>query len=190
MEISSDWLSSCLQRDVRSVSVESMGSAGGLNCQMMRLHVVFETESDTMVLKTIREDGQEKSRNLGLAREALFYRAFANHLELKTILAKVLYSHGDLETGQKEIILEDLKDGIQSGYFFGAFSPLNWGKDLSKETKGVLLSATEVAKLAAQAAARLHAAFWKDAALEGQWIRGLSWVSGGGEDLWQEGQWN
>lgn len=37
-----------------------------------------------------------------------------------------------METGEKIIIMEDLSlKGIQSGYFFGPGSPLNWGKDLT-----------------------------------------------------------
>ena len=31
----------------------------------------------------------------------------------------------------RHIIMEDLR-GVQSGYFFGPYSPLNWGKDLEK----------------------------------------------------------
>lgn len=119
---------------------------------------------------------------------------------------EVRHAWGDLISGHKEIIMEDLTEGIQCGYFFGPGSPLNWDKDLEVATRGLTaaLSPVFVAKLAARAAAHLHAAFWKDTNLTGDWIRGISWVpvktsassgyeasttttgtEGRGEDLWE-----
>lgn len=73
--------------------------------------------------------------------------------------------------------------GIQSGYFFGSGSPLNWDKDLMTMTRNLTasLSPLAISKMAASAAAKLHATFWKDQTLtgkknrlEGNW-RGFFW---------------
>eukprot|EP00434_Breviolum_minutum_P005308 symbB.v1.2.004681.t1/scaffold271.1/size245249/4 len=178
---------------ITGVVVENMGSAGGLNCLMVRLVVTFaDGTNDTMVLKRVSVNGLEKSQNLGLAREALFYQTLAEtHPVLKDILPKVLYAEGDMVSGSKEIIMEDLKEGIQSGYFFGSGSPLNWDKDLMKMTRNLTasLSPLAISKMAASAAAKLHATFWKDQTLTGAWIRGIDWIQTekmeSGEDLWE-----
>jgi len=72
--------------------------------------------------------------------------------------------------------------GIQSGYFFGSGSPLNWDKDLMKMTRNLTasLSPLAISKMAASAAAKLHATFWKDQTLTGKkqtdrMRRGIGW---------------
>lgn len=206
-DISPAWLTQRLpEKEILDVTVQDMSGAGGLNCLMVRLTIKFaDNTSETVVLKRIRESGLEKSRELGLAREALFYSQFKSHPTVKHILPTVLHAWGDLISGHKEIIMEDLTKGIQCGYFFGPGSPLNWDKDLVAATRGLTaaLPPVFVAKLAARAAAHLHAAFWKDTNLKGDWIRGISWIPGRsassgyvastastgtdsrGEDLWE-----
>ena len=95
-----------------------------------------------------------------------------------------------MSTGEKTIIMEDLGDAIQSGYFFGPVSPHNWNKDLLQKTRGLSakISALDVAKVAARAAADVHASFFRDAELAKDglsWLRGSRWISGEGQELWE-----
>jgi len=69
------------------------------------------------------------SKRLGLAREALFYSQLAHHLP-KDALPDIYYARGDYDTGSKFILMQDLKDGIDSGCLFGPGNPNNWNKDL------------------------------------------------------------
>ncbi|CAJ1354047.1 unnamed protein product, partial [Effrenium voratum] len=186
MDISAEWLASRLQRDVTTVKVEDMSAAGGMSCLMVRLHLSFgDGSSSSMVYKRVREGGHGMSGDLGLAREACFYQELAESTALAGVLPKIFFAQGDLTTGEKHIIMEDLR-GVQSGYFFGPYSPLNWGKDLEKATEGFPLSALQVAKLAARQAAKLHGSFWKRRPSEDcAWLRGQKWVEGGDRELWE-----
>jgi hypothetical protein len=49
-------------------------------------------------------------------------------MKIKT--PKVYYSYADDETGAKILIMEDLNELVQAGYYFGPGNPGNWGKDL------------------------------------------------------------
>ena len=87
--------------------------------------------------------------------------------------------------------MQDLSDGIQSGYFFGPGSPHNWGADLLKKTRGLSarISALDVAKVAARAAAGIHGSFFRDAGLSTHpWLRGSGWISGQGQEIWEKYQ--
>ncbi|CAK9110640.1 Putative surface protein bspA-like (TvBspA-like-625) [Durusdinium trenchii] len=187
------WLAERLTRPVTHVEVESMGSAGGLNCSMVRLVLTCqdgdESSRHTMVLKRTGENGFAQSKLLGLAREAHFYQSLAKDPRLKGILPEIYYASGNMATGEKEILMEDLKEGIQSGYFFGPTSPLNWEKDLATITKQQKFSALQVAKAAARSAAHLHGAFWRvPPPRSSTWLRGLQWVADEGEsgrELWE-----
>lgn len=95
-----------------------------------------------------------------------------------------------MSTGEKTIIMQDLGDAIQSGYFFGPVSPHNWDKDLLQKTRGLSakISALDVAKVAARAAAEVHASFFRDIELAKDgfsWLRGSRWISGEGQALWE-----
>lgn len=61
--------------------------------------------------------------------------------------------------------MQDLSSAVQSGYFFGPFSPHNWGKDLPSLMRGwdveAGLTAASVTTLAFAAAASAHAPFWQ-----------------------------
>jgi len=64
----------------------------------------------------------------------MFFDTFAKELKVKT--PKVHYTFGDWDTGVKIIIMEDMSDLIQAGFFFGPGNPANWGKDLPSLLKG------------------------------------------------------
>ena len=95
-----------------------------------------------------------------------------------------------MDTGLKDILMQDLSAAVQSGYFFGPFSPLNWGKDLSALARGwdveCGLGAQSVTELAFSAAASAHAPFWNkyEDLKHLSWLRGVGWRDGEGEDLW------
>lgn len=78
-------------------------------------------------------------------------------------LPRVLFAAGDLATGCKALVLQDVYDGIQAGRLFGPGSPLNWGVSPPLLDEAVL--AEEVTREAFLLAARLHAAFWGDESL-------------------------
>lgn len=127
-----EWLGRQLGYAIASVSFEDMSGAGGLNAQMRRMRIVTAVgnEEKTYVLKNVRptDEGLVRSKQLGLPREALFFRELAS--EFSDIIPSVLFSFGDMESGEKYILLQDMSNAVQSGYFFGPVSPHNWGRDL------------------------------------------------------------
>ena len=124
----------------------------------------------TYVLKRTRSNGAAKSQQLGLAREFKFYehtKAAAGSdalAPLAAYLPSIVYSGGSMESGLKDILMQDLTSAVQSGYFFGPFSPHNWNKDLATLMRGwdteAGLDAASVTALAFTAAANVHAPLW------------------------------
>eukprot|EP00747_Dinoflagellata_sp_TGD_P073398 gnl/TRDRNA2_/TRDRNA2_157880_c0_seq1.p1 gnl/TRDRNA2_/TRDRNA2_157880_c0~~gnl/TRDRNA2_/TRDRNA2_157880_c0_seq1.p1 ORF type:complete len:404 (+),score=88.79 gnl/TRDRNA2_/TRDRNA2_157880_c0_seq1:163-1374(+) len=154
-----------------------------------------------IVLKASRA-GNDRAKTYGLAREGLFYKewrqlaADASETSEKTcellagFLANVFFAEGDMDTGAKRILMEDLSTCVQAGYFFGKSNPNNWGKDLDKAIAGFSASAATVTDLCFCAAAELHAGFWKSEKLVGSskfgWLRGSSWLAGEGKVEWED----
>jgi hypothetical protein len=189
------WLSAQLGRPVASVAVTDLSDAGGLSGSMRRVTIHFENPSDaplSAILKTTAPGTEARSVELGLAREALFYAelgpelaAAADPVPLPAVYASV----GDLASGRRAVLLEDLGRGVQLGHLFGAGSPLNWGKDLEALRKGVALTPAEATALAYSAAARLHARGWRRADLLARpYLRGVDLVQGGGRAAWDASQ--
>ncbi len=95
-----------------------------------------------------------------------------------------------MESGLKDILMQDLSSAVQSGYFFGPFSPHNWGKDLPSLMRGwdatIGLNAASVTNLAFAAAAATHAPFWN----KYDDLRHLPWIKCVHTDqsLWMESQ--
>lgn len=227
--------SQMLGRSVSSVSVESMSGAGGFSGEMSRVRVHW-TEQDAdnnneeeeqkgkdkdkvlvMVMKHTKESGGASSRALGLAREGCFYEWASSSSSIKdrktydSLLPKIYYSKGDMSSGDKVILLEDLGDYVQSGYFFGSGSPLNWGRDLVKDvtSKGLSLGPSEinsnsdsgsggtscsvtelVAEAACLLAAKYHGQHWmrNDLLEDNVWLKASDWYMQKGEETWQQGQ--
>jgi hypothetical protein len=204
--------SQMLGRSVTSVAVESMSGAGGFSGEMTRVRVQFaETDvgaeggrEKVMVMKHTKENGATSSKALGLAREGKFYEwvASSDDKTYHNLLPDIYYSKGDMTSGDKVILLEDLGHLVQTGYFFGAGSPLNWGRDLEKEvaSKGMSLQPTDsavtanvtelVAEAACLLAAKYHGEHWMQKnLLEGNiWLKASDWYVGQGEQSWQGGQ--
>lgn len=162
-----------------------MASAGGLNAEMIRFKLSLEDgASENVVLKRQKEAGLPKGKELGTSRECLFYQELASAINAD--LPKVLWSFGDMETGEKAILMEDLSDAVQAGLFFGPKVPINLGKDLAAETAGFNESPASITALAYSAAARLHATYWRPEDLLGKrWLRGAAWRLGEDQENWQ-----
>ena len=96
-----------------------------------------------------------------------------------------------MDTGEKILLLEDLSDGVQSGYFFGPHSPHNWGKDLDALTRVAPGVTTErIASIAFEEAAKMHAKhWWCNSELKSiSWLRSTDWLQGHGEQSWTAAQ--
>ena len=167
---------------VKSVSVDDFSGQGGLSsATMLKLNVVFADDSKIKyVYKTVPQSSEGNSKNLGLPRESFFYKLLApTLLQQGVTLPVVVYSYGDMSTGSKTIVLEDLSEGcVQSGYFFGPGSPLNWGKDLD-EIVTTKIPVELVARDTFRKIASLHATYWKDESLlQHKWLRAQAWRKG------------
>lgn len=187
---SKEWLSSHFGKDVVNVDIVDMSGAGGLNARMNRLDIQFaDSSSQSVIMKNIRPAGLTNSKNLGLPRESLFYRELAPSLAITT--PSVFFTHENMNTGEKILLLENLCDCIQSGYFFGPHSCLNWGKDLKALTSAAPegLGDKEIAEKSFIMAAKMHAQYWNDAGLMSRsWLRSTDWYRGNGKDGWAASQ--
>mmetsp|Transcript_7323 Transcript_7323/g.15842 ORF Transcript_7323/g.15842 Transcript_7323/m.15842 type:complete len:387 (-) Transcript_7323:121-1281(-) len=194
-----DWLSKALSRkvcrsDVASQDLQKINKTSAL--QWTQVQFEDSSEKVDLVMK-FSNPGDEKAKMLGLAREALFYKMPSELAcsSLKSVLPKVWHAEGDLQTGAKTILLEDLSSCVQAGYFFGAGNVNNWSKNLAEETEGFDdLTAAEVTRLSFSTAAKLHSLHWNNAALRGNsslaWLRGLEWLDGKDQRSWEASQAN
>jgi hypothetical protein len=155
-------------------------------------------------MKHTKANGLDSSKTLGLAREGYFYEwvKASGDTTYNDLVPEVYYSKGDMEAGDKVILLQDLGNMVQTGYFFGGGSPLNWGRDLESivNSKGLSLkpsndtSTTNVPELVAEAsvllAAKYHGKHWmrKDLLDSKFWLKGSDWYVNKGEQSWQAGQ--
>jgi hypothetical protein len=135
-----------------------------------------------VILKQVANDNLALSQSLGLAREALFYSKVAPWLQGKNIVPEIYYAFGNMETGQKWVIMQDLslnEQAVDSGIFFGPGNPNNWNRDLEKLTSKIESPPTayEVASKTFLKMAQIHAKFWQNQdLLEYDWLRGSGWV--------------
>jgi hypothetical protein len=167
----------CVVRDISNASAPR-------SCFVLQ----FFPGNESLVLKQLpsSEDNQplphrvQLSVSLGLAREALFYSHFKE--SLGDIIPRVVYSHGDMKTGVKHVIMENLSDYVDSGILFGPGNPNNWNRDLPtlvKRAGDPVPTPAQVAHVTFQAYARLHARHWRDESLlKLPWLRGSQWVAG------------
>jgi hypothetical protein len=170
-------LSNLLGEEIVDVIAATMAGAGGLNASMNRLSLTIITgEQRSLVLKTFPLHMWEQNKRLGLSREGLFYSTFG--AEFSSMLPKVVYSYGDMSTGEKTILFEDLSNCIQAGYYCGPYSPHNWGKDLV----GLIESCPDfdvdaITEKAFLVASEVHSRFWmKKDLLDFSWLRGSQWL--------------
>jgi hypothetical protein len=177
-------LTSLVGASVASCATEPL--SGGLSGSLLRLRLQYDDAAAvapaTLVAKAHAPGREASSLALGLAREALFLASPLAQRPRSSLppgaLPVVYYARGDLASGRKALLLEDVAagGGIQAGLFFGGGSPLNWNRPLAPEGAGV--SAEEVSRLAFRLMARWHAAFWAEEALlaGAPWLRGAPWT--------------
>ena len=172
----------------------------------------FSFPAKELVMKqTTKETNATLSQQLGLAREALFYRDLAPQLGVAndkstavqdSLVPRIYYTYGNWETGEKCIIMESSSQWIDSGILFGPTetfrsNPNNWTRDIpallaryypNDKTTKIPPTPVEVAHQTFCAMARIHAKFWCDPTLldnSKAWLRGHAWLQGQGHDSWQ-----
>jgi hypothetical protein len=137
----------------------------------------------TVVYKCTDPSKVDTSRSYGLAREAMLYTAVREgsglfRQALGEYMPESQYSRGDMTTGVKHILMDDLSgQTVQSGYFFGPTSPHSWGKNLSEKmadyyTDGSAPDAAENERMlskiiltVARLAGKLHGTYWGNTTL-------------------------
>eukprot|EP00928_Gymnodinium_smaydae_P044690 TRINITY_DN2980_c0_g3_i1.p1 TRINITY_DN2980_c0_g3~~TRINITY_DN2980_c0_g3_i1.p1 ORF type:complete len:414 (-),score=57.02 TRINITY_DN2980_c0_g3_i1:95-1336(-) len=195
------WLSEKLGRQVQSARLRDFEKIGGMSGEFFLLDVTFrgddgergsEEQHVSLALKTTNATGpgkMEVARSLGTPREGLFYAELAPQLAASGI-PKAWYAHGDLNTGEKLVLMECLNDAVPCGVFFGAGNPNNWGikEKLADMSRGNP-TMQDISKCAFGLYAKMHARFWKDEdLLNKHWLRGSEWLQGRNEDSWQAAQ--
>jgi hypothetical protein len=175
----------------------------------LKLSVSFANNDDessspllSLVIKQVPDAGLALSRQLGLAREALFYQHLApqveNQGEGSSIIPKIYYAQGNMETGAKIVIMQDLISSkyIDSGILFGPGNPNNWNRKLPERIEQAYgnndvppPTSFQVANQTFLAIAKVHATFWKDTQLlQYQWLRGSDWIQAKDQASWKASQ--
>ncbi|KAI8896122.1 kinase-like domain-containing protein [Globomyces pollinis-pini] len=185
------WLFNHTGIQADKANLEPYTDTGGLSSKMRRLKVSHDGHIDYYILKSV--NNLQQSLNLGLAREALFYNQY-KEIQM-SILPKIKYSYGDIETGKKLILMDDLSaTHIQSGYFFGNCSPHNWGKDLKslidiEEGPDRQVFTNRISSQAFKEIAKFHALYWNNKQmLNFDWLRGVEWYKNEGKQEWLKHQ--
>ena len=186
-----EWLSNKLDKAVQSASIEDMGGAGGLSgAELIRVNITLKDEPPTsIVVKRTRPGGEASSKQLGLFREAHFFHQLSSIFP-KGFLPNVYHVYGNPKTGEKVLVMEDLSNAIQTGYFFGPGSPLNWGKDLTALTaRASEVNMTDIVREISVMAAKMHATYWmRSELLDLNWLRGSGWLTGQDRVSWEASQ--
>jgi len=170
------------------------------NGATLKLQLHFEDPEKpplSLVIKQVPPSGLGQSMRLGLVREGLFFRDLAPSLEQSGVasIPTVFYAYGDMETGEKVVLMEDLSGNfIDCGILFGPGNPNNWSRNLHDMIDkayggGTTLSSFEVARQTFNAIAKAHATFWKDKSLlERRFLKGSGWIQGKERDSWVNSQ--
>jgi hypothetical protein len=173
--------------DAASVKIEeSAGPTGGFSGEMKRFTLTSDGQTRSVVMKHFPERRHAGSKALGLAREGMFYNWAKEAPErvsgtLASFLPRVYYSKGDMATGEKVILMEDLTvASVSASSLYGHASPVNWGKnervdaDIVKayEQAGLPASTDPVAQQKAierlcsleiaRTMAHYHALYWRE----------------------------
>ena len=187
--IDASWLASKLGKPVETAHVRGMDKIGGMSAEFLHVHVHCKGgETMTLALKT-KTPKTPSSAMLGDAREALFYEHLAPALGV--CVPTAFYSHGDMQTGRKAVLMECLQDALPAGLAFGPSNPNNWAvKDKLEEMAATLPDAEQISAHAFKVFAGLHARFWGEEALlvKAPWLRGAQWARGEGAETWSGAQ--
>lgn len=177
--------------DGAPLPIVPFSGAGGSYSDMHAIRLTDSTGAvcRSFIVKSIPDDEQKQTqaKELGLAREAFFFTTLGGEVAKVVRVPEVWYAKGDMLSGRKVVLMEELCYVTQSGYFFGPGSPLNHRKNLQEICdRAGNPTPKEVAAATIQAAAKLHAQFWLDESLlEFPWLRGSSWACGQSEEVWR-----
>lgn len=200
---------------MQDISNETRKGDKAKNGATLKLHVSFLKKNNddkdnkstlSLVIKQVTPSGLELSRNLGLAREALFFNRLASVIPTRSNshqgaqIPKVYYAYGDMKGGSKVVLMEDLSHNyIDSGILFGPGNPNNWKRNLHKMLSEAYPdsalpppSSFVVANQTFLAMAQVHAVFWKDPTLlnpqNEAFLRCADWVQGKNQSTWEGSQ--
>jgi len=184
-------LSGTLGMDVVRASMRDQSKMGGMSADIKFLDI--ELASGEMIALVLKTAGASPLRAaVGNAREALFYSELASELRASGVsVPRCYYSHGDLASGETEMLMEEMVDAVPSGTFFGGAQPNNWGvRDRLPQLCAGNPGPEEITADAFKLYAALHAAHWRDASLlcKSSWLRGAAWHAGTGEASWRAAQ--
>mmetsp|Transcript_1885 Transcript_1885/g.2876 ORF Transcript_1885/g.2876 Transcript_1885/m.2876 type:complete len:377 (-) Transcript_1885:11-1141(-) len=180
-----DVLSKRLGVEVKELK-EQKKLKGGLSSSLTLVSVVVEGDKEQRFVVKTKDAGPSSSvaKDLGLAREFLFYDNLAEKIPEEFAPPKMIWGEGSLDSGHMMIYLEEVR-GIQAGYFFGPGNPNNWELDLKEETKGVEMSEKDISLMALRQVAFLHSTYWQDKSLlTHPWLRCADWRTGMGKEGW------
>jgi hypothetical protein len=150
--ISPEWLKEHCSVDCDSCDVVNLSNKTAPRSCFLLQPSLNGARLRTMVLKQLASDESGEplkervllSKQLGLAREGIFYSKFGK--DLGELVPVVYFSFGDMQTGVKVTLMEDLSSFVDSGRFktiymfflfknnhsslFGPGNPNNYGRDL------------------------------------------------------------
>ena len=206
------WFSKVLGVKVNSIKWDDFDSDGVVS-NLTKVDVVIEstngdgTTKERLVLK--RYTGNSKVdvslfQMAGLTREADFYNYVEANADeqqrqcmteerrsiLRELVPKVYFARSDAARGRKVILMQDVSVGGFPPLYIYLRHPFNVGKEqtISAARSRVDFDQGFAYRLVEDvfaAAAKLHAAFWKDdnpAALP--WARGIDWLRNQGQERW------
>jgi len=183
----------CRSCSVQDISNQTRQGATVRDGATLKLTLEMDGSSFmSLIVKQVPPSGQPLSQQLGLAREALFYQQLAGDLPDKSV-PKIYYAAGDMKSGTKVVIMEDLSLGsIDSGVLFGPGNPNNWNRDCESLAKRAgNPSSRQVALVTFRVMARIHAVYWRRNSLlepDKNWLRGQAWLQGQGRESWEASQ--
>ena len=193
------------ENDCVSVRIEEFSNQGGYNCDMFLLHTDHKKDDGSVVSKTrvlkmfLSEEKLTQSKNMGLAREGCFLNEFlcahngriSAPVELARFLPGIDYAMGNMETGEKLMIMEKLK-GTQAGLLFeDNFHPMMWSKSSEelqtiKNNTAPRITQYDVMAASFRIAAQLHSSCWMnaDGMKDWDWLHSHALVTGNHPEDW------
>jgi hypothetical protein len=136
---------------------------------MFRITVTTPESQKQYVMKALGEVLLPLSQALGFAREGLIYSTFAD--DFGDFTPEVTYSYGDMITGEKFVIMEELKGATSCASFMDAAWPL-----LDQVAEDIPADWLEQAVCGL---AKMQAKFWNDESLlDNHFLQGAEWYKG------------
>jgi thiamine kinase-like enzyme len=161
-----EWAARVFGPDVVSTEVVPFDDHIGMIADMYKIRVSTTSGEKKYLMKTIED--KETSLAVGSAREGLVYDHFA--MELQDLSPEVVYSFGDMTTGEKFVIVEELTNA-NSCMQFQHSHPLHKGEKLSAPANWM--------ESAVQALATVQAGCWnQESLLKQDFLVRTNWLKG------------